>query len=645
MIGERYRDIPVHDIYPKPTDLPDPESIQDLVDYDVETSGLHPDSGSRVSVVSLAWMQDGEIHAGCWPFGQGDHPKDPEGEPQADLGLVQWRHLLNWLARAGRGLSGHNIAFDLMQLDAGTINGYPGRRLTHRLVWDTYLAAADIWPRRLHGLKPLSVWLFETDADAEQQALKPWLGPKTDPRYHLVPWRVMRPYALSDAVLTTKLRHLEADWIAQGEEGTRHLGRNLEILKALVRLQFAGVPYDSKLSLEQDRLLEGHMEQLAAKLPFLPKDANQYWFGRPYEPHNETGRLRPYAWTDGGKSGVPKPSLTGDILERMAAEGIEFADVMLEYNRYKSARSKWYGPFAKLAGPDDRLRTQFKQLGTRSGRFSATRVNLQAVPKDFKLHLPVLTPRQIITRATRDRYPGWELWDLDLAQAELRVAALYANCTKMLDAVREGRDLHTETTAELFQIEPDHPDFAFNRQIAKRANFSLIFGSGADTFRKMVLKESGVMLSLARAEDIVYSWRDLYPEYGYKIDVEMELCKDRGYVDLPSGRKRWYAYGEDAHSAFNQLVQAQLAQFSNAWFVHTDRELRPYRTRLRDEFPDDPGAGGLLLVVHDSQLMLLPKDEAKSVTQEVADAAVNLWDVWFPGVPGGVDATQWTDAG
>lgn len=616
--------------------LPRPESVPDLVDYDTETSGLHGDDGARVSVVSLAWRDlDGTVYAGAWPFGQGGHPK-AEGDQVRDLGRREWDFLLDWLSRAGGGLSGHNIAFDLQMVLAGA-KKHPGRNLTGRFRWDTQVVAKELWPTEPTGLKPIAVRLFADDADAEQQALGPWLGPKTNPRYDLVPWEVMQPYALRDAVYTNLLRWHQGSLIEEGQLGTRHLKAQLDVTRALVRMQVAGVPYDPAASRQCAEELERRMEKLAATFPFkpTPQGAKKWYF-------TEEGlNLKPYAVTEKGA-----PQLTSEILGRMVKEEQPHAVALQEYNRYKSAVSKWYRPFADRAGSDLRIRSQLRQVatsydtdaGTKSGRFSAGRINLQAVPKDFKLHLPVPTPRNLITKAVVDRMPGWELWDLDLAQAELRVAALYARCQPMLEIINEGRDPHGETATALFGTEPDHPDFAFNRQIAKRGNFSLIFGSGPKTFREMVQREAGVDMPLREVERIVYGWRDLYPEFGRAIDAQMEQVDQTGYVQLPNGRRRYYGKYEDSHSAFNQLVQSMLAEYAKDWMVDTDRLVFPLRNLGREA---GVGHAGLLLVVHDSQLLLLPRKEAVAWVERIQEQGLTLWERYFRGVPGGIDATRW----
>jgi DNA polymerase I-like protein with 3'-5' exonuclease and polymerase domains len=544
----------------RPNDLPVPASI---VAWDTETVGLHPDDPvdgppvkGTVSVVSIAWLDEaGLIWGTAYPFGQG-----PPGE-EIDCGKQAWDALLDWLARAPYGLVGHNAKFDVLHCANAAKPGYLGRNLNGYVRWDSMVAAREFWPNEAAALKQIGVRLFEADADAEQLALKNYLGPKKNPRYDLVPWEVMKPYAVQDAVLTLRTWMVQDPLLQEGHYGAHFIGSELQITAALLRMELSGIPYCRASSLQCADELRKQMGKLTQELPFDPKKAKDYYFGETTPVDLGQGEITPlgmpaYKLTDGGK-----PSLTADVLDKMVRQGVSYAEQLQKINRFKSAVSKWYEPFARATGADGRLRTSFRQVaagadaagGTRSGRFSAGRVNLQAIPKDFHVHLPVATPRQLIVRAT-ERLVGWSLWDLDIAQAELRAAALDAGCQRMLDVIRRHGDPHGETAQQLFETGPDHPDFKFNRQIAKRANFSLIFGSGWKTFRDMIERESGVELSQHQAQEIVYGWRDLYPEFGRRIAYYEDFVRACGYVKLCNGKRRYYQTWEDAHSGFNQTA-------------------------------------------------------------------------------------------
>jgi len=624
-----------------PLGLPRPSEIQGPIFYDTETSGLHPDDGSRVSVVSLAYQVKGDPvpRSAAYPFGQG-----PDNE--LDLGRRAWNHLIRWMSTAGSGLIGHNIRFDIHQMAGRSIHGYPGRDFTDRVIFDTMVAAPEVWPRGPIALKKIATRLYGHDADEEQKALKPHLGPKSNPRFDRVPWEVMYPYAIRDAELTWAVYFEQRAWLDESTLTGRFIPQEMDIVRCLLRMEQAGLPYNPTQSLEYARQLHESMDRIQQHVPYeiRPKMLRQYYFG---EGEHDLGRgsevqclgLPPYSTTATGQ-----PQLTAAVVRSMVDDEVPFARDLQEYNRFKSAISKWYEPFAQRAGEDGRIRTSFRHTGgTKSGRFSATRINLQAVPKDYALHLPVPTPRQVVADTVRalPAPPGsdhWELWDLDLEQAELRLAALDAGCETMLDHIREGRDPHGETAQDLFGLKPGDDDWDMFRSIAKRANFSLIFGSGPQTFQEMLANQAGVKMPLRQVRRIVYDWRDLYPEFGRAIEEHMAFAEKHAFVEMTTGRPRYYAPGEDRHSAFNQRIQGSLAEYGKRWLISTDRLVRPYREIGRRL---GIGYSGLLLVVHDSQVMLLPASDAAHVVDQVCENARVIWADMFPGVPGGADSDRW----
>lgn len=643
-----------HPCATNPLLLPPPSRVVGPVMFDTETDGLHPDDGARVSVISLAFRVEDEDQpvSVAYPFGQGPDPEakffdklpdDEEWRGKHDLGQRAWRHLTRWLNSAGAGLVGHNIKFDILQMNGQAVPGYPGVDLTERVLFDTMVMAAEVWPRGPLALKKIATQLWGLDADEEQRALAPYLGRKTDPRFDQVPWPVMFEYARRDAELTMMVFEQMATELYESTALGRFLPMEMDVNRALIRMEVAGLPYDPEMSRDFARAIDARMEEIQAQLPFnvKPNDIKKFFFSTEPNPAapdpTKPGLgLEPIETTPTGQ-----PKMTAPIVDRMAAQGVPYTRELREYNRLKSANSKWYYPFADRAGADGRIRTSFRHTGgTKSGRFSASRINLQAVPKDYALQLPVPTPRQVVAAAVRDLPADWGLFDLDLEQAELRVAALYAGCEPMLEHIREGRDSHGETATQLFGVSPGDSDWDMYRSIAKRANFSLIFGSGPVSFHEMLSNQAGLDLPMREVRRIVYDWRDLYPEFGAAIESAQGVCERFGFVEGLLGRRRYYARDEDAHSAFNQVVQSSLATYAKMWTLSTDRLCRELDLPARGR-RDGVGRGGLLLVVHDSQVLLLPNAEHEDIVETICQSASDIWDEAFPGVPGGADWERW----
>ena len=679
-----------------------------VVALDTETSGLFEDDGARVSTVSVAfippvnvpggewhpYLQPSEYAPGystdlvsiAWPFNQGvDGKPESNGQPTLfpdteNLDRAEWDALLEWLELAA-GLVFHNAKFDLHKMRVGVRGSqidprpaWEGKDLSHLLHWDTQNVNSLLWPlqpdptsgRPTTSLKPTSQILFGTEAGDEARKVKEYLRKRKLPsgRWDLMPWDVIGQYADMDARLTYMLmlrqeHEIErgaGNWLNPAGEGGVSgtydaIRRRLDVTKVLYRMEWRGLPYDEMGSREAANETERRAQPLAESLPFRPTDqaAKSFFFTDGLTSKGTPGLdLVPYATLASG--GV---SMTAEVLARMVEDEVPYAEKWANYRKVTNAASMWYRAYADAMGTDGRLRTCFRQNGTVSARFSVERVNLQAIPQDYRLSgLAALegipTPRQLIARGVPE---GWAIYELDLAQAELRVAALFAKQESMLELIRQGQDLHAVTTQALFpEVAPGSPDWGKYRQVGKRANFSLLFGAQGKTFRNMVSKETGMRLEDYEADRIVRDWNRLYPRFAQSIESHQSKVAQRqakggkGWVQAINGERRWYGRYDDARSAFNQRVQSNLAHFGIDWMLQTERHLSQSQWldfAVRDSLP--AGAqGGLLLTIHDSQVLLLPASEAgKETADQCAQIGRDLWAERFSGVPGGVDLHPW----
>lgn len=699
------------------------------VAVDTETNGLYADDGARVSVVSLAWVdpaivtdpdperlreavKTGEgVFEVAFPFSQGiwcgppdravlkpSQQEDLFGSENPNLGLEEWAALTAWLYRR-RFVVFHNAKFDMEKMryaPMGWDQVYPDRRvlgidfdlMLHRpQIWDTQVCCPKIWPtEETSSLKPTGARLWGLDATAEARALKPYLGPKTDPRYDLVPWAVIGPYASKDTNLTIRLAYTQwailgywGCWEREDAADLRRLcKREIAVMLALYRMERAGIPYNAHGSMQAAAVLESKRLHLEKQLPFraTTKEAGRFFFsdGQLSKPGGgivQGLNLLPYKITEKGAV-----SFTAEVVDRLIKAYPEdttagrVARAWAEAQKYKTSINMWYLPYAQGLGSDGRLRTCFRQVtrgrgdedgGTVSGRFSVERVNLQAIPHDYRLKAVeaagVPTPRQLIGQAMSelvdDCQRRWHGWEFDLMQAELRVAASFARCTPMLEAFAKGADLHTDTTRELFpKVDVKSKEFGFYRQIGKRGNFSLCFGAAGQTFAGMVAKETGYQMSEQEADRVVETWNGIYPQYRRANDAwdrvaqserRLVLAGDYGFA---TGGLRIFKWSEDTHKAFNQLVQGSLAEFLKSWLIEvTDGPVGKLASWV-------PGVGwvGLIMTIHDSLVALLPEGEDERYAGFITDAAKTVWQRFFNTpdplgrvlpVDGGAEGKRW----
>ena len=661
-----------------------------VVALDTETSGLHVDDGARVAVVSIAFVPTyewdeyfsgpGKHHEAhdrmtysmeavddslsvpvvslAFPFDQGvegtGKPEDTGqtslfGEnPNLDRG--EWEALLKWLELVGEEtgpyLVMHHAKFDMHMMNAG-VRRWPGLGidLQNWLFWDTQNVCHLAYPHhKTTALKPTSRILWGVAETNESELVQTYLRKAKLPsgRWDLVPWDIISPYAQQDARLTLRLhlRQMEdlnngklLHWLENDETTKRVLiQRRLLTTEMLYNMELRGLPFNPEAALQAADIIDQRVAELENQLPFKPVTlpvAKHYWFGQGTKNGVQGLGLTPYAYTQNGA-----PQVNSQVVEQMADNGVPYAAEWRDLQKLQTVGSRWYRGWGSMAGPDNRLRCQVRQNGTVSGRFSVERVQLQAIPHDYRLTGDALqgipTPRTLIASGVPD---GYQLWELDLAQAELRVAALYADCERMLQLIHAGEDLHGDAATQLFGVTPDSPDWGRLRNVAKRANFSLIFGVGADKLRGDIEAQTGVVLSYEDTKKLVYDWNQLYPEYRRAIEMHMNIVERRqaqhglGWIELWNRERRWFQAEEEAHKAFNQRVQPALAQFGLDWWLEVSQL-----------FGDDEG---MVMTVHDSIVLLLKSDTAYDSATTAKVLGLDLWDDVFTGVPGEIDMKRW----
>lgn len=302
----------------------------------------------------------------------------------------------------------------------------------------------------------------------------------------------------------------------------------------------------------------------------------------------------------GGKTRGGQMSTDQDTLEKLSGHH-PVVDALLAFRKLEKLRSTYLEPLPRLMGADGRIRTTFNQLATATGRLSSSNPNLQ--------NIPVRGPMGQRMRACFTAPPDCSLVSADYSQIELRVLAHYAQDPTLLQAFREGADIHRRTAALLYDTAPDDvtPD---QRRSAKTINFGLIYGMGANK----LAGELGISLAEARTFMARYFER-LGGLKAFYESVE-EQARQQGYVTTLAGRRRLLpdisAESQQQQAlarrqAINTLIQGSAADIIKLAMldVHQDAALRDMGARL-------------LLQVHDELLLEVPKARAAEAGERLA---------------------------
>jgi DNA polymerase-1 len=172
---------------------------------------------------------------------------------------------------------------------------------------------------------------------------------------------------------------------------------------------------------------------------------------------------------------LPKPMKYGkgkvvstaqDVLEELA-ETHPIAALVIEHRQLQKLKGTYLDALPSLADSEGRIHTTFNQVGTATGRLSSTNPNLQNIP------IRTAVGREI--RAAFIAAKGNVLMSADYSQIELRLMAHFSQDPLLLDAYRTGKDIHTLTAAEVFQVDAATMDKE-TRNRAKAVNFGIVYG-------------------------------------------------------------------------------------------------------------------------------------------------------------------------
>jgi DNA polymerase-1 len=266
---------------------------------------------------------------------------------------------------------------------------------------------------------------------------------------------------------------------------------------ALAWLELAGLPIDAQRWRDRAKQEAHQAQALEAQLHAILAQSN-----------NGSGHLFPESlnWHNPQQvltllqhRGLAIAKTDAETLAALA-ETEPLIPVLLDY-REAVKRAGTYGLawLDKAVHPvTSRVHADYLQLGSRAGRMSCTKPNIQNLPRN-KTYRACITaePSACIVKA-------------DYSQIELRIAAVIAQDAAMLEAYRNGQDLHTTTAARLLGVAPAHVT-GDNRQLAKAVNFGLLYGMGAKTLQTYARQHYRISLTLPEAEDYRHRFFRAYP--------------------------------------------------------------------------------------------------------------------------------------
>ncbi len=494
---------------------------------------------------------------------------------------------------------GHNLKFDLPILENH------GLRLDGPL-WDTMIASYLLDPsRRSQKLDDLCLEMLGKRLTSFSEVTG---GDKRPDSFAYVAPEAAKDYSCEDVAGAFLLWQQFRPQLEQFGLWELFSGLEMELVPILVRMEQTGITVDQALL---HRLSEDFGLQLAELEKTIYAMAGEEFN------INSTRQLGEILFA---KLGLPqgRKTKTGystdvKVLESLARQHDLPAAIMAHRNLSK-LKNTYVDKLPELIHPKTgRVHTSFNQTVTATGRLSSSNPNLQ--------NIPVRTPEGQKIRAAFVAAPGRLFLSADYSQIDLRVMAHYARDPALLAAFRTGLDVHNQTAAEIFRVNPAFisPEM---RRVAKTINFGIIYGISAFGL--------AAQLNLSRKEAATFIERYFAHYAGVKRFMEeiVEKARQDGFVttllnrrrllpDIASSNKTSREFAE--RTAINTPIQGTAADIIKLATIATTRRL------------SEQGLGAkLLLQIHDELVFEVPAAEIEATGTVVKEAMEGVMQLDVP---------------
>ncbi len=318
--------------------------------------------------------------------------------------------------------------------------------------------------------------------------------------------------------------------------------------------------------------------------------------------------------------GLPAPVKTGkgkqistaaDVLESLAEE-YPIARQVLEFRQIAKLKGTYADALPQLIRAETgRVHTTFHQTGAATGRLSSSNPNLQNIPIRTELGREIR--RAFVPRE------GWKLVVADYSQIELRLLAHMSRDKGLVEAFRNGEDIHTRTAAEVMGVPPlmITPEM---RRSAKAVNFGIVYGQTAFGLAQQL------GIDRREADRYIKSYFERYAGVKKFIDATIAEVRETGVARTLHGRLRPIpdmnsrnpsARGFAERTAVNTPLQGTAADLIKIAMIRLAEKLRGYETKM-------------LLQVHDELVLEAPPAEVDEVSKLVKQEMESVYQLEVP---------------
>ena len=559
---------------------------QTSVCFDTETTGL---KALEVELIGIAFSYEA---------GKGYYVSFPEDQDETKTILEEFKPFFESKIEK----IGHNLKYDIKVL-----SNY-GMPVKGKL-FDTMIAHYLINPDMRHTMDMLS----ETYLNYQPVSITELIGKKGKNQLSMrvIPIADQTEYAVEDADITFQLKQLFTGELESGNVTKLFNDIELPLVSVLTAMEIEGININTdflnKLSVtltdDINRLEKNIYEQAGEAFNIAsPKQLGIVLFEK-----MELVKK-------------PKKTKTGqyatgeDILSYLAKEHEIIRDIQ-EYRQYKKLQSTYVDALPNEVNPKTgRIHTQYMQAVAATGRLSSNNPNLQ--------NIPIRTERgKEVRKSFIPRDENYVLLAADYSQIELRIIAALSAEENMMEAFKNGEDIHASTAAKVFNVPLDEVTRE-QRSNAKTVNFGIVYGVSAFGLSNQT------DLSRSEAKELIDTYYETYPKLKAYMSSQVDFAREHGYVETVLNRRR---YLKDINSR-NAMVRSGAERNAvNAPIQGSAADIiKLAMINIHNRFEKENFKSKMLLQVHDELVFDAHKDELDTIRPIIKYEMENAFKMSVP---------------
>jgi DNA polymerase-1 len=561
---------------------------QQSVCFDTETTGL---DALNATLVGIAFS---------WEKGKGFYVPFPENQEEAQQLANKF---IPFFENEKIEKIGQNLKYDLKILANYGIQ-------VKGNFFDTMIAHYLINPDMRHNMDILS----ETYLKYSPKPIVDLIGKKGKNQKSMrnISIEDVKEYAVEDADITFQLKEHFSPILEK--VGTKKLFEDIEIplVKVLASMEREGIQLDvaflnsmsSEMQVEINSF-EQKIYEIAGETFNLasPKQLGDILFdklkiGGPKQKKTKTGQ---YA--------------TGEEILSYLAKDNEIVRYILEWRQLVKLQNTYVDALPNQVDPKTtRVHTDYMQTVAATGRLSSNNPNLQ--------NIPIRTERgRQIRKAFTAKNEDYTLLAADYSQIELRIIAALSGETTMIEAFKNGEDIHKSTASKVFNVALEEVTKE-QRSNAKTVNFGIIYGVSAFGLSNQT------DLSRSESADLIDAYYKTYPKLKSYIQEQIDFARENGYVQTVLGRRR---YLKDINSANAVVRGAAERNAVNAPIQGSAADIiKIAMINIHNRLNDENWQSKMLLQVHDELVFDVHNSELEKIQPMIKQEMENAFKLDVP---------------